>query len=46
MLALLVGNRAACFAGRLARGLAFAAAAVFGSAIKVFFRKCFNVFHF
>jgi hypothetical protein len=43
--ALLVGDAAGGFTGRLAGGLAFAAAAVFQALIKVTRFKCNNSFH-
>ena len=41
----LIGNTAACFAGRLARCLAFAASAVFSAFAKVACFKRFYVLH-
>jgi hypothetical protein len=45
LFALLVGDTAGCFTCRLARGLAFAAAAVFQALLKVTRLNCYNSFH-
>ena len=42
---LLIGNAATALAGRLARGLAFAAAAVLGTVTKIACFKSLDVFH-
>ena len=42
---LLISNTAACFTSRLARCLAFTAAAVFSTVTKIASFKCFDVFH-